>query len=158
MVRDLQRNHPTAARDVMRTTRVRSKVERSRACAPLTKTQVWDSGFFAHALFVPKTPNVIGFSGSVNGTTKNPGFLDFGFCQCNWALCPYIWPNKNHVRLDNEPLLSIWHQNSIFFRGHRVESWSRRAFPVINYEISIARDCHHYYCDGVPSFVATIPN
>ena len=37
----------------MRTTRVRSKVERSRACAPLTKTQVWDSGFFAHALFVP---------------------------------------------------------------------------------------------------------
>ena len=40
VVRDLQRNHPTAARDVMRTTRVRSKVERSRACAPLTKTQV----------------------------------------------------------------------------------------------------------------------
>ena len=70
---------------VMRTTRVRSKVERSRACAPLTKTQVWDSGFFAHALFVPKTPNIMGFSGSVNGTTKNPGFLDFGFCQCKWA-------------------------------------------------------------------------
>ena len=85
VVRDLQRNHPTAARDVMRTTRVRSKVERSRACAPLTKTQVWDSGFFAHALFVPKTPNAMGFSGSVNGTTKNPGFLDFGFCQCKWA-------------------------------------------------------------------------
>ena len=40
VVRDLQRNHPTAARDVKRTTRVRSKVERSRACAPLTKTQV----------------------------------------------------------------------------------------------------------------------
>ena len=85
VVRDLQRNPPTAARDVMRTTRVRSKVERSRACAPLTKTQVWDSGFFAHALFVPKTPNVMGFSGSVNGTTKNPGFLDFGFCQCKWV-------------------------------------------------------------------------
>ena len=85
VVRDLQRNHPTAARDVMRTTRVRSKVERSRACAPLTTTQVWDSGFFAHALFVPKTLNVMGFSGSVNGTTKNPGFLDFGFCQCKWA-------------------------------------------------------------------------
>ena len=63
-----------------------SKVERSRACAPLTKKPVWDSGFFAHALFVPKTPNVMGFSGSVNGTTKNPGFLDFGFCQCKWAL------------------------------------------------------------------------
>ena len=70
VVRDLQRNHPTAARDVMRTTRIRSKVERSRACAPLTKTQVWDSGFFAHALFVPKTLNAMGFSGSVNGTTN----------------------------------------------------------------------------------------
>ena len=80
VIRDLQRNHPTAARDVMRTTRVRSKVERSRACAPLTKTPVWDSGFF-----VPKNPNVMGFSGNVNGTTKNPGFLDFGFCQCKWA-------------------------------------------------------------------------
>ena len=87
VLRDLQWNHPTAARDVMRTTRVRSKVERSRACAPLTKTQVWDSGFFAQALFVPKTPNVMGFSRSVNGTTKNPGFLDLGFCQCKWALC-----------------------------------------------------------------------
>ena len=85
VIRDLQRNHQTTARDVMRTTRVRSKVERSRSCAPLTKTQVWDSGFFAHALFVPKTPNVMGFSGSVNGTTKNPGFLDFGFCQCKWG-------------------------------------------------------------------------
>ena len=87
-LRDLRRNHPTAARDVMRTTRVRvrSKVERSRACAPpCQKNPVWDSGFFAHALFVPKTPNVMGFSGSVNGTTKNPGFLDFGFCQCKWA-------------------------------------------------------------------------
>ena len=72
----------------MRTTRVRSMVERGRACAPLTKTQVWDSGFFAHALFVPKTLNFMGFSGSVNGTTKNPGFLDFGFCQCKWA---YFW-------------------------------------------------------------------
>ena len=35
--------------------------------------------------FVPKNPNVMGFSGSVNGTTNNPGFLDFGFCQCKWA-------------------------------------------------------------------------
>ena len=97
VVRDLQRNHPTAARDVMRTTRVRSKVERSRACAPLTKTQVWDSGFFAHALFVPKTPNVMGFSGSVNGTTKNPGSLDFGFCQCKWA---YRWFLHWYVEYD----------------------------------------------------------
>ena len=78
----------------MRTTRVRSKVERSRSCAPLTKTQEWDSGFFAHALFVPKTPNVMGFSGSVNGTTKNPGFLDFGFCQCKWALLQLTLPES----------------------------------------------------------------
>ena len=41
-----------------------------------------ENHFFAHALFVPKPPNFMGFSGSVNGTTKNPGFLDFGFCQC----------------------------------------------------------------------------
>ena len=82
----------------MRTTRVRSKVERSRACAPLTKTPVWDSGFFTHALFVPKNLNVMGFSGSVNGTTKNPGFLDFGFCQCKWAFCSYwLGPLCLHV-------------------------------------------------------------
>ena len=68
-----------------RTTHVRSKVERSRACAPLTKTPVWDSGFFAHALFVPKNPNVMGFSGSVNGTTTKPRFFGFWFCQCKWA-------------------------------------------------------------------------
>ena len=74
VVRDLQRNHPTAARDVMRTTRVRSKVERSRACAPLTKTQVWDSGFFVACAFRAKNPNAMGFSGSVNGTTTKNGF------------------------------------------------------------------------------------
>ena len=95
VIHDLQRNHPTAARDVMRTTRVRSKVERSRPCAPLTKTSVWDSGFFTHALFVPKTPNVMGFSGSVNGTTKNPGFLDFGFCQCKWAYIDVFRQNNS---------------------------------------------------------------
>ena len=65
---------------------VRSKVERSCACAPLTTKPVWDLGFFAHALFLPKKQKVMGFSGSVNRTTKTPGFLDFGFCQCKWAL------------------------------------------------------------------------
>ena len=59
--------------------------EKSRMRTTYQKNPVWDSGFFAHALFVPKTPNVMGFFGSVNGTTKNPGFLDFGFCQCKWA-------------------------------------------------------------------------
>ena len=87
VVRDLQRNHPTAARDVMRTTRVWSKVERSRACAPLTKTQVWDSGFFRACAFRAKTPECYGsFWQCINSTTKNPGFLEFGFCQCKWAL------------------------------------------------------------------------
>ena len=47
--RDLLRNHPRHTVHY-----VRSKVERSRACAPLTKKPVWDSGFFAHALFLPK--------------------------------------------------------------------------------------------------------
>ena len=51
----------------------------------LPKHQYEIRGVFAHALFVPKNPNVMGFSGCVNGTTKNPGFLDFGFCQCKWA-------------------------------------------------------------------------
>ena len=112
VVRDLQRNHPTAARDVMRTTRVRSKVERSHACAPLTKTQVWDSGFFAHALFVPKTPNVMGFSGSVNGTTKNPGFLDFGFCQCKWAYCHEFHHTWNMYFIQ---LTCLWNSISCLF-------------------------------------------
>ena len=113
-------------------TRVRSKVERSRSCAPLTKTQKWDSGFFAHALFVPKTPNVMGFSGSVNGTTKNPGFLDFGFCQCKWAyvwhICKTLWgvlkrkvrimtwgQKKNCYVALTRPKSENWVGRSIFF-------------------------------------------
>ena len=45
-------------------------------------------GFFRACAFRAKNPECyMGFSGSVNGTTKNPGFLDFGFCQCKWAYC-----------------------------------------------------------------------
>ena len=47
------------------------------------KTQVWDSGFFAHALFVPKPPNVMGFSGSVNGTNKTQFFWILVFANVN---------------------------------------------------------------------------
>ena len=36
----------------------------------------------------------MGFSGSVNGTTRNPGFLDFGFCQCKWAYSSLVWVIK----------------------------------------------------------------
>ena len=75
--RDLPRNHLRPRRTAHY---VRSKVERSRACAPLTKKPVWDSGFFAHALSSQKTWKIMGFSGSVHGTTKTPGF-----CQCKWA-------------------------------------------------------------------------
>ena len=85
MGRDLLRNHPRPRRTAHY---VRSKVESSRACAPLNnKKTVWDLGFFAHALFLPKKLKVMGFSGSVNSspTTKKPGFWDFGFCQCKWA-------------------------------------------------------------------------
>ena len=42
-------------------------------------------GFFRACAFRAKNPECYGFSGSVNGTTKNPGFLDFVFCQCKWA-------------------------------------------------------------------------
>ena len=42
-------------------------------------------GFFRACAFRAKNPECYGFSASVNGTTKNPGFLDFGFCQCKWA-------------------------------------------------------------------------
>ena len=79
VVRDLQRNHPTAARDVMRTTRVRSKVERSRACAPLTKTQVWDSGFFRACAFRAKNPECYGFFWQCKRYNKKPRFFGFWF-------------------------------------------------------------------------------
>ena len=82
MIRDLQRNHPTAARDVMRTTRVRSKVERSRSCAPLTKTQVWDSGF-SRMRFSCKNPECYGFFWQCKRYNKKPRFLDFVFANVN---------------------------------------------------------------------------
>ena len=50
-------------------------------------------GFFRACAFLAKTRNVMGFSGSVNGATKNPDtarktqvFLYLGLCQCKWAL------------------------------------------------------------------------
>ena len=86
VVRDLQRNHPTAARDVMRTTRVRSKVERSRACAPLTKNTRQRFGFFRACAFRAKNPECYGFFWQCKTVQqKTRVFLDFGFCQCKWA-------------------------------------------------------------------------
>ena len=79
VVRDLQRNHPTAARgrNAHYTCTVKGR-EKSRMRTTYQNTSM-RFGFFAHALFVPKTPNAIGFSGSVNGTTKHPGFFGFWF-------------------------------------------------------------------------------
>ena len=72
---DLQRNHPTAARDVMRTTRVRSKVERCRACAPLTKTQVcMRFRFFRACAFRAKNPECYGFFWQCKRYTQVFGF------------------------------------------------------------------------------------
>ena len=42
--------------------------------------------FFSRMRFSSQKPRMLWvFLGSVNSTTKNPGFLDFGFCQCKWA-------------------------------------------------------------------------
>ena len=69
--RDLPRNHPRPATYCGNCAlRIRSKVERSSACALLIKKPVWDSGFLA----VYKTVQ-----------QKTQFFLDFGFCQCKWA-------------------------------------------------------------------------
>ena len=92
--RDLPRNHPRPG-TYYTAHYVRSKVERSRACAPLTKNTVWDSGLFANALFLQKTRKVMGFSGSVNGTTKTQvlGILVFanvnGPKDTSWTECPW---------------------------------------------------------------------
>ena len=81
------------------------------------QNKVWDSGIFAHALFfVPKDHlNVMGFSGSVNGTTKNPGFFYFGFCQCKWAyFCPIDGSKKKWVKLLKlAQLLALHHDEKL---------------------------------------------
>ena len=48
-------------------------------------------GVFRACAFRAKNPNVMGFSGSVNGTTKNPGFLDFGFANVNGPIMNIFW-------------------------------------------------------------------
>ena len=54
---------------------------RMRTTYQNTSMRFW---FFRACAFRAKNPNVMCFSGSVNSTTKNPGFLDFGFGQCKW--------------------------------------------------------------------------
>ena len=58
----------------------------------------------------------MGFSGSVNGTTKNPGFGDFGFCQCKWAywkqVCQSINGSKGFTIL-SDPVSGIHRLDSL---------------------------------------------
>ena len=55
----------------------------------------------------------MGFSGSVNGTTKSPGFLDFGFCQCKWASCVSC-ARAQECKLENV--------NSVVLSGNRQQA------------------------------------
>ena len=66
----------------------------------------------------------MGFSGSVNGTTKNPGFLDFGFCQCNWAYNEDLGTMK----------ITLLYHVSCYIRLKRqrnIKSWDQPKYLVI---------------------------
>ena len=78
VVRDLQRNHPTAARDVMRTTRVRSKVEKSRMRTTYQNTSM-RFRFFRACAFRAKNPECYGFFWQCKRYNKKPRFLGFFF-------------------------------------------------------------------------------
>ena len=73
-LRDLQRNHPTAARDVMRTTRVRSKVEKSRMHTTYQNTSM-RFGFFRACAFRAKNPECYGFFWQCKRYNKKPRFF-----------------------------------------------------------------------------------
>ena len=131
-LRDLQRNHPTAARDVMRTTRVRSKVERSRACAPFTKTQDLRFRFFRACVFHAKNSECYGFFwqckrynwilvfANVNGTfvyfcknmflPKTPLRLDT-LSMCGWPISSRLILNLRSVKL--RILIIYWKRISL---------------------------------------------
>ena len=85
MGRDLPRNHtqPATYCALCSTTDKGSEKSRMRTTYPKNSMRF---RFFRACAFLAKTPKSYGFfSGGVNGTTKYPGFLDFGFCQCKWA-------------------------------------------------------------------------
>ena len=82
---------------------VRSKVERSHTYAHhLPKNQYKIRGFSRMRFSCKKTRMLWVFLGSVNGTTKNPGFWDFGLCQCKWAFWEGRWSqsygHQTHTR------------------------------------------------------------
>ena len=60
--------------------------EKSGACAPRTKKPVWDSGLFAHALFLPKTRKLWGFLAVCKTVQqKTQVFYILVFAKCKWA-------------------------------------------------------------------------
>ena len=62
--------------------------EKSRMRTTYQPNQYEIRGFFSRMRSSCQNPRkVMGFSGSVNGTTQNPGFFYLGFCQCKWAYC-----------------------------------------------------------------------
>ena len=81
VVRDLQRNHPTAARDVMRTTRVRvrSKVEKSRMRTTLYQNTSMRFWFFRACAFRAKNPECYGFFWQCKRYNKKPRFFGVWF-------------------------------------------------------------------------------
>ena len=84
------------SRDVLHTMQHYGRGQREFAHAHhVPKHQYEIQVFFAHVLFLPITRKVMGFPGSVNCATKNPGFLYFGFCQCKWAYRSKPHPGSN---------------------------------------------------------------
>ena len=83
---------------------LRSRAARSCTCAPRNKKNQYEIRVFSRMRFSCQKPEkLLVFSGSVNGATKNLGFLYFGSCQCKWALYPHF----------NCVIHLIW--NSLFF-------------------------------------------
>ena len=66
---------------------IRSRAARSHAMRTTYQKTSMRFCFFWRMHFSCQNPKSYGFSGSVNGATKNLGFVYFGFCQCKWAFC-----------------------------------------------------------------------
>ena len=146
MVPDLQRNHPTAARDVMRTTRARSKVERSRACAPLTKTPVWDSGVFRACAFRAKNPECYGFFWQcIKRYNKKPRFLGVWFLpiDVNGPNDGLFLGTRGYGLCHN--LLLEWFQPSILNRlGNYYNQCTCRLYWNLNELHNVPNNCWIY--------------
>ena len=73
----------------MRTTHVTFKGREMSHTRTTYQNAFLRNGFFrACGCRAQGPPNAMGFSGNVNGTTKNPGFFYNRFCQCKFG--PYM--------------------------------------------------------------------